>query len=330
MVSSGIPFARALFILEQQSSCKALKEAACNVRHAIQDGETIANAMRRSPRVFNDIYTSLISAGENSGTLENSLQTLCASLQAWRMLKSRMMTAAMYPLIVLATLAVVTILLLVFVIPTFEELYAESHTQLPWLTRAVLLISRTFLEYWHIGILVVALTFVVTAYTAGLRQSKNRLHAFVAKMPIIRPLLQNKYAAQWARLLSSLVRAGIPILDGLAIARDSMDDIEAARQIESMRERLLEGHSLSQSCTGNSIFPPLVSQMVAIGEETGQLESMLSKTASFYEQEMETTIEKLKQAAEPCLVLMIGAIVGTLVLAMYLPIFQLGEVAQIR
>lgn len=321
---------RALGILEQQSSCKTLQDAIVKARHTIQDGGTITEAMRQSPNVFNTIYTSLISAGERTGTLEHSLETICKNLETTRLLRTRMMTAAMYPLIVITTLIVITLVLLIFVIPTFEELYAESHAELPWLTRAVLTLSNTLLGYWHLWLIVILFSCVAAVYSARSVGRKRHLRAILERMPIARSFTRRKNASQWAGLLSSLIRAGIPILEGLAITRDTMGSSEAALHIERMRERLLEGYSLSQSLGENTVFPTLVSHMVAIGEETGQLESMLSKTASFYEQELEASIEKLKQAAEPCLVLMIGAIVGTLVLAMYLPIFQLGEVAQIR
>lgn len=328
MLSSGIPVSRALEILESQSSLPKLTRAIRRTRLAIEDGATIADALLLSPAVFDSTYRSLVSAGERSGTLESSLTVICVTLERSRALRARLVAALIYPSFVILTLIAVTLFLLVWVVPVFEDIFAESSARLPWITTSVITVSRIAIDY---GLALAPLTVGAIALIAA---SPWRLavwtilRSVLYRAPLSRRFVLAANAARFSRLLASLTHAGVPLLDALAITGETMNDPRATSAVREMRAGILDGTSLSRACGATEIFPPIVPQMIAIGEESGQLDTMLAKTAEFFEQELEAAIDRLKNAIEPCLMIGVGLIVGTLVLAMYLPIFQLGEVAQ--
>ena len=331
MLRAGVPIIMALSTLKQQTSQRALKIATDKVLLAILEGGSLAHGFARSPRVFSPLMVSLIAAGERAGILEHSLETICRDLEEKRALRGRLMRAATYPLIVLGTLGLVVTFLLIWVIPTFEDLFHESGIALPWLTQAVIGASRATVDHWPM-LLLTLLGGVVIAGLAYRNSGTFRIAAAGASLsvPIFRQLNRKRYAYECTTLLASLLRAGIPIIEALEILTQTVQNIVVSRDLNRTRADLHEGLSLSASFERSQIFPPMVSQMVSIGEASGHLEEMLSKTGALFRHEVDESIETIKQLAEPALILLIGVVVGTLVLAIYLPIFQMGDVSGFR
>jgi type IV pilus assembly protein PilC len=295
------------------------------------EGEKLSDGLRVHHSLFNPLYLSLVAAGERAGVLDESLATLVASLEASRELKKQTIGAAIYPTLVVATLVAVVSFLLTWVVPTFEELFTETGAKLPWLTEWVLLLSRLLLAYGVYG--AIAVFVLATFCWHHLRQSaliKLRLHSIAFTIPILRTIIQVRSAAQTARTLSALLRAGIPPIEALTITADVVTSPLTNAQLQIIREQVANGISLTASFSECQAFPQMLVQMIAIGEESGRMELMLDKAASFFEEELRTALRALMQAAEPTLILLVGVVVGTLVVAMYLPIFQLGSLASLR
>jgi type IV pilus assembly protein PilC len=331
MLRAGIPLTSALAILGRQKHSVALNNALSTVEEAVHNGESIAIGMRRCPQCFPPFYTTLVAAGEYAGILDQTLDTAYEQLEAQRTLRSRMVRAAIYPAVVCSTLAVIMLFLLTWVVPTFEELFAESGVPLPWLTRIVLSISALLSHYGPLALVTaVVLTALCVWYRKRSAGSAGTFQGLVLHIPLWRNLLRAKHASECSALLAALTRVGIPILEGLAITAQTIQSSTVEAAIQHIQCEVSEGHSLSSAFRASHYFPDMFSHLIEVGESSGNLEAMLTKAASFYRAEVEQSIELLKQLVEPALILTIGALVGTTVLALYLPIFQIGELAGIR
>jgi type IV pilus assembly protein PilC len=283
------------------------------------------------PKLFDDFYVSLVAAGERAGVLDEALDSLIASMEASRQLRKQMIGAAIYPAMIVATLLAVISFLLMWVVPTFEDLFQETGAKLPWLTQAALSLSRLAVTQGMSGaallLTVIAISTHYLRHSASLQQHFDCL-AF--KTPILRMVLQSRSAAQTARTLSALFRAGIPALEALKITADVVTSPLTKTQLLLVRERIANGISLAASFSQSPTFPSMLVQMIAIGEESGHMERMLDKAGVFFEEELRASLRAMMQLAEPTLILVVGLVVGSLVVAMYLPIFQLGSLTSIR
>lgn len=328
MLRSGVSVTSALEILCKQKRSGALHSAVTTVRESVCEGESIAAGMRRSPRCFPAFYTTLVAAGEHAGILDQTLDTVGDQLEAQRALRSRMIRAACYPAVVCCTLGVVMIFLLTWVVPTFEELFTESGVALPWLTRALLSTSRSISRHWLLGVTVLVGSFSVGIWHIQQKQTRAEIiERLIARIPLWRSLVRAKHSSECTALLAALTRVGIPLLESLAMTAQTSQSSLAQAALHRVHGEVNEGHSLSTAFRESSYFPEMLSHLLEVGESSGNLESMLVKASSFYHAEVEQTIDTLKQLVEPVLILMIGTIVGITVLALYLPIFQIGELA---
>jgi type IV pilus assembly protein PilC len=331
MMNAGVPIVTALETLQARSSHKSLETATGLIIDTIQQGGSLAEGFARSRSIFSPATVSLIAAGERAGIVSESLEAICTDIEDRRALQSRLLRAMMYPAIVLMTLFIVILFLLLWVIPTFEELFSEANVTLPWLTQAVLSASRAAVNNWDVGAFV---AFVVALLaTVTLRKSETArsiCQGLPFTTPCIKEIARKRYACECASLLASLLRAGIPVIQALEILSLTTHNRMVSSDLARAREDLLEGLSLTAALGRSPILPPMVSQMVGIGEASGRLDEMLSKTGSLFRAELEESLEVVKELAEPVLIVLIGVIVGTLIVAIYLPIFQMGEVSGFR
>jgi type IV pilus assembly protein PilC len=331
MLNAGVPITIALSTLQEQTSHRTLKTATDQMLLTVLEGGSLAQGFARSPTIFSPLLVSLIAAGERAGILDHSLEAIHRNLEERRAMRSRVIRAATYPLIVLGTLALVVIFLLTWVIPTFEDLFHESGIALPWLTQAVIGTSRSTVTHWPLLLLIPGGFLAISTLTYRRSPAVRTLAAgALLSAPVIKELTRKRYAYECTSLLASLLRAGIPIIEALEILTQTAQNPYVSCDLRRTRTELHEGLSLSASFERSRILPSMVAQMVSIGEASGHLEEMLAKTSSLFRQEVDETIESIKQLAEPALILLIGIIVGTLVLAIYLPVFQLGDVSGIR
>jgi type IV pilus assembly protein PilC len=325
MVGAGIPIIAALKVGADRCSNRDLSDAIITARDRVMSGASISSSMRQSPHIFDPLYCALVEAGESAGILEESLHSLAKDLSARLTLRRHLIAAAIYPIIVLCALAVITAFLLLWVVPTFEELFADSGAQLPWLTRTVVSLSHGLslfgLPLILLGMLGIISTMRLLRRNRRLARGASRI---ALRMPVLGSILSLKSSARFCATLGSLIQSGIPILDALFTTSLVIGNAAIAQDIERVRSDIANGSSLSQALTGSSTICVDLIHYIAVGEQSGRLELMLLRCSEHLESDLSDLVNRFQQMLEPALILVIGVIVGTLVLAMYLPIFQMG------
>jgi type IV pilus assembly protein PilC len=328
VLKAGVPLLSALATLNTQTNSTQLKRAIERIRSTLIDGGSLAAGIAATPAIFDRLYVSLVSSGERAGILDQTFSTLSKNLERKQALRARMVRAATYPALVLATLCGVTVFLLCWVIPTFEDLFYESGVQLPWLTQAVLSISRQMISYWsYLMVLFGCLLLSASWILAESKLAARAVERLVLRIPLAARLTRSRLASEFSNLLSALLGAGIPIIEALDITSETIQHIGLSHELRSTSAGIREGLSLTDSLKRSTVLPALVWQMAGIGEASGQLAEMLAKVGALFDDEVDTTMKTLHDLAEPVLIIVIGLIVGTLVLAIYLPLFHIGEVS---
>ncbi len=333
LVSSGMPMLRALATLEEQTEDAEIKEAIDSVRRDVEAGTSLAQAMERKPRVFDRLYRSMVRSGEQSGRLKEALDRMANHIEKMDTLRREVKSALMYPALVFTAAIGAVIAIVAFVVPVFigifEEL-AEEHpgekAELPMMTKVTVACSHAVTDYWFITfpavILIIWALFRYKATENG-RAAFDRLKL---RIPFkIGDVVKKLALARWSRTFSGSVSAGVPILQSIQITGETSGNIVVEEAMQEVYESVKRGGSIAGPISQHDIFPPMVSNMVAVGEETGQLEDMLTKVADFYEAEVDAKVKALTSLVEPLLIVFIGGVVGFIVISMYLPIFSIYE-----
>ena len=327
MVGAGVPIVQGLAILETQAENPAFQVVLGGVRADIEGGLSISDALKKRPEVFPELYTAMIKAGELGGILDTILDRLTSYLESAEALKAKVKSAMMYPIVVLSICAIITIFLLAFVIPRFAVIFESFGAKLPLLTQLLLDTSHLVVRFFYLIILMPVAglyafkRFYKTPY--GHRWSDARLLG----LPIFGILLKKVAVARFTRTLGTLVKSGVPILQALETAASTAGNVVISEAILSARESIREGGHLSDPLKKSALFPNMVTAMIAVGEETGALDTMLAKIADFYDQEVDTAVKGLTSLIEPLVIVIMGVIVGTIVAAMFLPMFSMGDLA---
>ena len=325
MLGSGIAVVQALDMVGHSNRKTKVKELILNIKADVESGTALSKAFSKHHIYFNDLYCSLVHAGEEAGVLEDLLDKVATYLEKTEALKAKVKKALTYPAIVLVFAFVVTAILLIFVIPTFDDLFKGFGAELPALTRMVIDISQVFQKYWWaiIGGPVVAIVGFVEARRRS-RTFYQWLDRMVLKLPLIGDLVATSANARFARTLSTLFNGGVPLVDAMLSVAGATGNYVYEKAVLDMREAVSIGQQLNFAMRQSSLFPDMVVQMVAIGEEAGSLGDMLAKVADFYEAEVDQKVDTLTTMIEPLLMAFLAGIVGTLVVSMYLPIFKLA------
>ncbi|OGQ55491.1 MAG: pilus assembly protein PilC [Deltaproteobacteria bacterium RIFCSPLOWO2_02_56_12] len=325
MIDAGLPIVQGLDILSQQSENKAFRIIVRTIKQDVESGFTLADALKKHPKIFDDLYVNMVAAGEVGGVLNTILNRIAMFIEKSARLKSKVKGAMIYPAtIVVVAVAVVTVLLL-FVIPVFAELYGGMGKALPAPTQITINISNFFRAYFMylagaiVGIVVALKMYYKTA------QGRFTIDGLLLKLPIMGDLIRKVAVARFSQNMSILLTSGVPILDGLAITAKTAGNKVVEKAIMNARISISQGRTVAEPLTESKIFPPMVCQMVAIGENTGALDAMLKKVADFYEEEVDNAVANLTSLMEPLIMVVLGVILGGLVISMYLPIFQLGS-----
>lgn len=324
MISSGVAMLRTLYIIVEQCPNRKLKRALDEVRVKVESGLNLSDAMEHHGGVFDDLYVSMVRAGEAGGILAEVLTRLADYLEYKEKLNQKVKSALVYPTVVLIVAIGVFWAMLTFVLPVFEGLFISIGGELPPYTQFLISLSIYVRSMWMVGFVIVCL---IGAY--ALREYNKteigRLHIDTVKLsvPLIGDLIKKVAIARFSRTFGTLIRAGVPMLSALEVVKATAGNAVVASAVDKIYTEVRQGGSISQPMTKNSIFPPMVTQMVAVGEETGKLDDMLSKVADFYDMEVENSVEQLTAALEPIMVVTIGGIVGSVVVGMYLPIFTI-------
>ena len=326
LVNAGIPIIQSLNILVEQIEQKSFKEIVFNIRQDIERGSSITEALGKHPGAFSDLYVSMIRSGEAGGVLDEVLERLSSYLEAVITLRGKIRGAMAYPATVCAIAIIIIIGLLTFVVPSFEQIFVSFGAELPLPTRTLLVISAVIRKYFII--VAVCLFILVVIFMRVLKTEKGRAvwDGFLLKVPLFGPLFQKTAVAKFARTLSALVKSGVPILEALEIVAKTSGNKIVEYAIMDARLAIREGERIADPLKECEVFPPMVIQMVSVGEETGSLDLMLSKIADFYEREVDTTVEGLSSMIEPVLILFLGITCGSIIIALFLPILMMSTV----
>ena len=326
MIDAGLPLVQCLNILAEQQENKVFKKTLNEIREDVEAGSTFSAALKKHPKVFSTLYTNMVEAGEAGGILDTILNRLAAYIEKSLTLKSRIKSAMFYPMTIVSVALVVVIFLLIYVIPTFQGLFANFGATLPLPTVIVLELSNIVREYllYMIGG-VVGLIMGIRAYyrTAG---GRKRIDGLMLQLPIVGPLIRKVAVAKFTRTLGTLVSSGVAILEGLDITARTAGNTVVEEAVQKARSAIAQGKTIAEPLQESKVFPPMVVQMIAIGEQTGALDRMLNKVADFYEEEVDIAVGTLTSLLEPLMVIFLGVVVGGVVIAMYLPIFKLISV----
>ena len=328
MIDAGLPLVQCLEILEKQTPNKILATTIGQIRKDVEAGSTYADALGKHPKIFNDLYVNLVAAGEVGGILDTILGRLTVYIEKNMKIKKQIKSAMVYPSIVMTVAVGVIAVLMIFVIPMFAKMFTDMGGHLPGPTQMVINISK-FMTNWK---KMVPILILLGASIVGIKKyyatKKGRLamDRMFLNAPIIGPLIRKVAVSKFTRTLGTLMAAGVPIMDGLEIVAKTAGNKVVENTVMDTRASISEGKTLSEPLLRSKVFPPMVTQMISVGETTGALDAMLSKIADFYDDEVDAAVEAMTAALEPALMVFLGISVGYIIIAMYLPIFHLADV----
>ncbi|HEX8980634.1 MAG TPA: type II secretion system F family protein [Parasulfuritortus sp.] len=326
MVKAGVPLLQSFDITARSHANPALQRLLGAIKADVESGSALNQAFRRHPKYFDALYCNLVEAGEQAGILETVLDRIATYKEKILAIKGKIQSALMYPAIVLVIAFVITAGIMVFVIPTFKQLYESSGAELPALTNMVIYISDVFVKWWWLifGVLIGA----VIALLQAIKRSKTlraRLDALSLKIPVFGPLIEKATVSRWARTFSSLFSAGVPMVEALESVAGAAGNAVFEEATLKLRTDVATGASLTSSLQAAKVFPNMLIQMVSIGEESGALDAMVDKVADYYEREVDDAVAGISSLMEPLIMVVLGSLIGTIVIAMYLPIFKMGS-----
>jgi type IV pilus assembly protein PilC len=323
MIDAGLPLVQCLEILAGQQENKNFKRALIQIRQDVEAGSNLADSMRKHPKIFNDLFTNMVAAGEAGGILDTILQRLAQYIEKSVKLNSQVKSAMIYPVAVISIACIVIAVILWKVIPVFAALFKGLGAELPMPTLIVIWLSNFIADFWWlIGGVLFGGTFALRRYHETYK-GKRVLDRIILKMPILGLLMRKIAVARFCRTLSTLTASGVPILDGLQITARTAGNSIIEDAIMATRKSVEEGKTISEPLADTDVFPSMVVQMIAVGEQTGALDTMLAKIAEFYEDEVDTAVAGLMKLLEPVLIAFLGVAIGGIVIAMYMPMFTL-------
>jgi len=328
MVNAGLPLVQALDILVKQSGNEVLENTLSAVLHDVESGNTLADALGQHPKVFTELYVNMVSAGETGGILDTIMNRLASFLEKNEALARKVKAAMIYPAVISFVAVSAIVVLLLFVIPTFQEMFASFDQQLPLPTRIVIGASDFLQSYWWaLGAAALGATVL---FRGWIRTSSGRLtfDKIMLALPILGSLALKSAVSRFTRTLGTLLSSGVAILEGLEITAKTSGNRVIHDAVMISRTSIAGGESISKPLAQANVFPPMVTQMINVGEETGDLDGMLSKIADFYDDEVDVAVEALLKAMEPIMIVVLGSIVGGMIVAMYLPIFSVINTIQ--
>ena len=327
MMSAGVPLVQSFEIVGRGHENKSMQDLIMDIKGSVEAGGTLAEALGKHPLYFNELFVNLVTAGEHAGILESILHKLATYLEKTEALKSKIKGALFYPTAVIVVAFIITAILMIFVIPQFQNLFSSFGADLPALTKLVISISQVFQDYWW-AIFGGIAAIVVGALEARKRSPKvaHAVDRFSLKIPVVGEILEKSAIARFSRTLATMFAAGTPLVEAMTSVAGACGNIVFYDATMKMRDEIATGTQMQVAMRDSGIFPNMVIQMVAIGEESGSLDSMLSKVADWYEQEVDDSVEALTSLLEPIIMAVLGVLIGGLVIAMYLPIFKMGQV----
>ncbi|QEY51567.1 type II secretion system F family protein [Legionella longbeachae] len=325
MIESGIPLVQSFDIVAKGQTNTRIKELIEQIKHDVETGLTLSEALKKHPSHFNDLFCNLVDAGEKSGSLDIMLNKIATYKEKIETIKKKIKKALTYPMAVIVVALIVTAGLLIFVVPQFEALFKGFGADLPMMTKTVVELSKFFQSYWYL--IFGSLIGIVYAFIYAVKHSSQfaqNVDKTLLKIPVIGPIIEKAAIARFARTLSITFAAGLPLVEALKSVAGATGNIIFSNATNKIRDEVSTGQQMNKAMENTQLFPNMVIQMVAIGEESGALERMLSKVADFYEEDVDNAVDSLSSLLEPIIMTILGVLVGGLVVSMYLPIFKLG------
>ncbi len=327
MMEAGVPLMQSMQIIGEGHENASMQDMILAIKADVESGTSLAESHGKFPLHFNDLYINLVNAGEQSGTLETLLNEIATYQEKTEALKAKVKKAMVYPAAIIVVAFVVTAILMIFVIPQFEALFTGFGADLPGLTKVIINLSQVFQQYWWL--IFGSIIGVIVGIMQAKKRSRKVQHFFdrmLLKIPVIGIIIEKGAIARFARTFSTMFKAGVPLVEAMASVAGATGNIVFAEATLEMRDEVSTGTQLNVAMKNTELFPNMVVQMVGIGEESGSLDSMLAKVADFYEREVEDAVDNMTALMEPLIMVILGGLIGTLVIAMYLPIFKLGAV----
>lgn len=327
MMSSGVPLVQSFEIVGRGHENKAMQELILSIKADVEAGGSLNEALGKHPKQFSDLYINLVTAGEQAGILEDILHKLATYMEKTEALKSKIKGAMFYPIAVIVVAFVITCILMIFVIPQFQELFSGFGADLPALTQIVINMSKWFQANWFylIGGIIGVIVLIVQLMKRSIRFA-HFVDRLLLKIPVLGDILNKSAIARFARTLSTMFAAGTPLVEAMTSVAGACGNIVYYEATMKMRDEIATGTQVQAAMRDSGVFPNMVIQMVAIGEESGALDQMLGKVADWYEQEVDDAVDSLTSLLEPIIMAVLGVLIGGLVVAMYLPIFKMGQV----
>jgi type IV pilus assembly protein PilC len=324
MIDAGLPIIQCLDILYAQNDNKTFKKMLKDVKSNVESGQTLAEAMRKYPKQFDDLFVNMISAGEAGGILDMILRRLSAYLEKAAKLKAKIKGGMTYPLVTIVIAIVVVAIIMVFVIPVFEEMFSGMGSALPAATQFVVKLSRAVKSniFYIIGATIIFIYAIRRFYKT--EKGKTLMDDYVLKVPLFGDLIRKAAVAKFTRTTGTMLSSGVAILDALEIVAKTAGNKTIEKAVLDTRTAIAEGRTMSDPLAESGVFPSMVCQMIAVGESTGALDAMLTKIADFYEEEVDQAVENLTALIEPFMIVFLGVVIGGLVVSMYLPIFKMA------
>lgn len=323
MINAGVSLVRTLNILTDQTENKRFARIIGQIKDKVEEGNSLSDALKEHPKVFDKLFVSMIRAGEMGGVLDEVLERLASFIEARAKLTAQIKSAMTYPIVVLVIATGIFFFLLTFVLPIFDEMFKSMNAKLPAFTQMLINMSGFVRAWWYIvfgGIGAGVFTFIRFINT---KVGRFWWDAVLLKMPVFGPLIRKVSVARFTRTLGTLLKSGVPLMSSLEIVQDTAGNVHVSSAIEKVRNAVREGEGMSKPLSDTKIFPPMVVQMIAIGEETGAIDEMLSRIADFYDSEVEAAVKALTSLLEPLMMVLIGGMVGSMIIGMYLPMFDI-------
>jgi type IV pilus assembly protein PilC len=328
MINAGLPLVQALTILAEQSQNKTLQDITRKVVFDVESGNTVADALGKHPQAFSNLYVNMVAAGEAGGILDTILMRLATFMEKNDALIRKVKGAMIYPSVIMAVAGIAVTVLLIFVIPVFENLFSSAGLALPLPTRVVMALSRFLKSYWYLVISFgIASVFLYKRYVSK-PDGRLKVDRFLLKVPVLGDVLRKSAVSRFTRTLGTLVSSGVSILDGLEITAKTAGNRVVQDAIMESRSSIAGGDTIAAPLKKSGVFPPMVISMISVGEQTGGLDEMLSKIADFYDEEVDAAVSNLLSLLEPVMIVFLGVVVGGMVVSMYLPIFDMINAVQ--
>ena len=327
MMKAGLPLMQAFEIVARGHSNPSMTEMLMQVRSDVEQGSALGKSFSKYPKYFDRFYCNLVSAGESGGVLESLLDKLAVYKEKTQAIKKKVKTALTYPIAIIVVAIALIFIMMMFVLPAFKEVYANMGAELPSLTQLVMNLSDLFVDYgWIMIILLIVSAFGLYKLHEKSPTFQKRIDALILRLPVFGTIVRKATIARWARTTSTLFAAGVPLVEGLDSVAGASGNILYEEATQDIRAKVTQGLSLTSSMQSTDMFPNMVIQMAAIGEESGSLDDMLNKAAEFYEDEVDNSVSRLSALMEPIIMVVLGSLIGILLIAMYLPLFNLGNV----